>query len=159
MFVNFIFSGFLRIKIKFILLFLKVILKDLMLVFWNALSLILLFIAIYFARVKKYTTHKIFITLSMLASFALVYVFIRQRFEGNSLFQDVKFSELSTPFAIFLISHIIAAVTSFFMSLITYTLGLSSKLRPKYHKKWAYKLIPIWIYSSVTGIMLYFLIT
>lgn len=55
-----------------------------------------------------------------------------------------------------LISHIILAVVQVPLILVTVWLGL--KDRRERHKKWARITAPIWLYVSITGVIVYFML-
>ena len=122
--------------------------------FCNILSLIFLVTAIYFAKKKKITLHKIFIALSLLSSLVLVYLFVDIRITGKAVYNTEAWS---IYLKLFLLIHIIAATISFFYSFYVAYLGLNANRFAVRHKKNAYRLLPIWIFSSLSGISLYFL--
>lgn len=120
----------------------------------NFFGLLFILIAVFFARQKKFGLHKTFVTLAMMASFGLLIIFLVDRASQEG-FRHLPNSALG--FRIFLISHILAALITFLLSLVVVSFGLSNRLRPKWHRRLAYFLLPIWIYSSITGLWLLFL--
>ena len=122
--------------------------------FCNVLSLIFLATAIYFAKKKQITRHKVFIALSLLSSLVLVYLFVDIRITGKSVY---SMDGWSVYLKLFLLIHILAATVSFFYSFYVAYLGLNASRFSIRHKKNAYRLLPIWILSSLSGISLYFL--
>lgn len=61
---------------------------------------------------------------------------------------------IRTVYYVMLISHIILAMTIPVLVLRTAYLGI--KDRRELHKKWARVTYPIWLYVSVTGVLVYF---
>ncbi len=122
-----------------------------MVIAWlNGLSLVSILMAFFFARQRKILAHKIWVSIAMATSFLLVLVFVEQRVSQPQR----SLEGVSLGFKLFLGSHVLAAVVTLLLSLIVVGLALSEKLRPRYHRRWARVLIPIWVYSSVTGLLM-----
>ena len=120
----------------------------------NVLSLFFLIIAVFFAKNKKINLHKMFILLSLVSSLVLVYIFIDIRVAGESLY---SMEGWSIYLKLFLLVHVIAATISFFYSFYVAYLGFNANRFAAKHKRHAYRLLPIWIFSSLSGISLYFI--
>ncbi|RME14510.1 MAG: DUF420 domain-containing protein, partial [Bdellovibrio sp.] len=119
----------------------------------NLLALIFLIAAVMAAKKRRISLHKWLINICMLISFLLLYIFIQQRLSLSSPFKHIKIAEESGPFLVLLFSHIGTAIITFIFSLFAYFYGFTSRLEK--HKKLVKILVPIWIYSSSTGVLLY----
>ena len=73
---------------------------------------------------------------------------IRDRFQGEGAIRPVYFT--------LLISHIVLAAVQVPLILRTVYLGL--KDRREAHKRWAKVTTPIWLYVSITGVVIYFML-
>ena len=118
----------------------------------NAISFVLLMIAVYFARQKNIRAHKTMVFFTMMSSCVLVYLFADMRLRGGSLIDKDRLASFSLEFKVFLASHIIAATITFLLSLVVCALGLREPGK-KWHKKFAYILITIWAYSAISGLV------
>ncbi len=97
---------------------------------------------------------------TMLAAFAVSIIFLGcyltyhftakepVHFPGSGSIRPIYFT--------ILISHVILAVTVPFLSSWTIYLGLKDD-RAR-HKRWAWWTFPIWLYVSVTGVVVYFML-
>ena len=123
----------------------------------NFISFIFLLLAVYFARKGQIKKHKSMVLLTMVTSFVLVFMFVDMRLSGGSIVDKDRLAVFSTSIKIFLASHIIAATLTFLISLVVCSLGLR-EVKKKWHKKVAYFMLPIWAYSSITGVIVYFMV-
>ena len=121
----------------------------------NALSAILLVGGYVSIRRRKIETHKRF----MLAAFGTSCLFLvsyltyhfqigSKRFEGQGVIRPVYFS--------ILISHIILAAA--IVPLVIMTLRRAWKGSFERHARIARRTLPIWIYVSVTGVVVYWML-
>ncbi len=121
----------------------------------NATSAVLLTLGYYFIRHKKIQAHRI----SMLTSFGVSILFLTSylyyhahagttHFTGHGWIRPVYFS--------ILLSHTILAAAIIPLAIIT----LSRALRKRFdrHKKIARWTLPIWMYISVTGVIIYLML-
>lgn len=118
----------------------------------NASSGLLLLAGFYFARMKKISAHR----LCMVSAFTVSIVFFisyivyhlhagRTHFEGIGIVRPFYFS--------ILISHtILAAFTPFLASAALY---LALRKDFTLHKRVARVVFPVWLYVSVTGVIIY----
>jgi len=125
--------------------------------FFNFLTSLFLILAIYFVKVQKnIPKHKIFIMCAIISSilFLIGYSFY------HALHGDTKFiaqGSIRYIYFFLLISHI---VLSFFqVPLILSTLYNALILNYETHKKLARITFPVWLYVSVTGIIVYIFLT
>ena len=123
--------------------------------FLNGLSAVLLVGGYVSIRRRKIETHKKF----MLAAFTTSCLFLvsyltyhfqigSKRFEGQGLIRPVYFS--------ILISHTILAAAIVPLVIMTLKRALKGNFEP--HRRIARRTLPIWIYVSVTGVMVYWML-
>ena len=121
----------------------------------NALSGILLLTGYFFIRRKKITIHRRFMLAACGASllFLVLYVLnhylrhgIVTHFTGTGLVRPVYFT--------ILISHTILAVLILPLAIVTVVNGL--RMRVSLHRRIARWTFPLWMYVSVTGVLVYF---
>lgn len=123
--------------------------------FLNAASAIFLLCGLTFILSGKIRAHRFcmlsaFVCSTVFLAFYLYFHFHAGliRFSGQGWIRPVYFS--------ILISHTILAVASLPLILVTLTLALRSNfLRHRSIAKWTY---PIWLYVSVTGVIIYWLL-
>ncbi|RAP33834.1 DUF420 domain-containing protein [Candidatus Marinamargulisbacteria bacterium SCGC AG-410-N11] len=118
----------------------------------NGISAVCLCCGIWFISKKQILKHKVMMALSLLFSalFLIAYL-IYHHFHGNTPFIGVG---IIRPIYFFiLISHIALTLVALPLILSTFTFALISKYEP--HKKLGRITFPIWLYVSVTGILVY----
>jgi putative membrane protein len=120
----------------------------------NSVSAILLFTGYIFIRQKKIKAHKIsmisaFVTSTLFLTSYLIYHFSKElgptRFQGEGIIRPIYF--------FILITHTILAVTIVPMVFVTFSRALKSKITA--HRKIARWTLPLWLYVSVTGVIVY----
>ena len=117
----------------------------------NALSSIFLLLGIFFIQKRRLSLHKLFMLLAFLSSsFFLIFYLIYHQIIGHAVFIN---QNLRMPYLIILITHIIASIISFPLIFITIIMALKNLLNQ--HKKIAKITFPIWLYTSLTGIIIY----
>src|SRR6266576_2338093 len=121
----------------------------------NALSGVFLLIGYVLIRRKRIQAHKRFMLAACTTSllFLVCYVtnhYLRHgivtRFTGTGIIRPIYFS--------ILISHTILAVTIVPLAIVTVLNGL--KMRVPQHRRIAKWTFPLWMYVSVTGVIVYF---
>ena len=121
----------------------------------NGLTAVLLLTGYYFILHKKRAIHKKI----MLSAFVTSIVFLTSYlyyhahvgsvpFKGTGIIRPVYFT--------ILISHTILAVVIVPMAIVTLTRGLSSRFDK--HKRLARLTLPLWLYVSVTGVVVYMML-
>jgi len=121
----------------------------------NGISAVLLSVGYFFIRRKDRQRHKI----CMLSAFAMSVLFLisyviyhaqvgSKPFPGQGAMRAIYFSVL--------IPHVLLAATIVPLALITLSRGLSNRIDP--HRRIARWTLPIWLYVSVTGVMVYLLL-
>lgn len=121
----------------------------------NAISAILLTIGYGFIRAGKWRTHKKI----MLSAFGVSVLFLISYVIYHSVTGDTRFQGqgwIRPVYFTILISHIILAAVIVPMALIT----LFRALRERFdkHRKIARWTFPIWLYVSVTGVIVYMML-
>jgi uncharacterized membrane protein YozB (DUF420 family) len=121
----------------------------------NLLSLSLLTAGYISIRRRRIVAHKrcmiaaFVVSMAFLASY-LTYRFLGQekRFGGQGLIRPIYFFILST--------HVVLAATVPVLASVTLILGLRGRFST--HRKWARITLPVWLYVSVTGVLVYLLL-
>ena len=118
----------------------------------NALAAIALVIGFLFIRAKNVAAHRA----SMFTAFIFSSVFLVAYITNYALHGEMHFQgqgEIRYVYFPLLISHIILAVVALPMILITFFLSLSGRFPA--HRRLARWTFPIWLYVSVTGVIVY----
>lgn len=121
----------------------------------NTLSAICLIIAVIAIKQKKVVIHQSFIYAALFFSalFLMSYL-VYHHYQGDTKFMG---SGLIRSFYFFiLITHIVGSVLV--VPMILWTVFLAWKKRFDLHPKWARWTFPIWLYVSITGVAVYFLL-
>jgi len=121
----------------------------------NAISAVFLTLGYFFIKRRRIIAHRncmisAFCTSTVFLICYLVYHF----FAGRTDFKEPQW--FRPIYLVLLASHILLAIAIVPLSLITLRLGL--KRRDETHKKIARWTWPIWMYVSVTGVLIYFLL-
>lgn len=121
----------------------------------NSVSLVLLLTGYGFIRRRRVNAHKRFMTAAFGVSILFLCSYLTYRFLGS----DKKFGGtgwIRPVYYFILITHVILAATV--PVLAGRTLYLGWKGRFESHRRWAKITFPIWVYVSVTGIIVYVLL-
>ena len=127
----------------------------------NGLATLLLVLGFVLIKQRRETAHK----RTMLAAFAtsvvflgcyLTYHYMLGRETGQSHVSFQGPGMVRAAYLTMLASHIILAVTVPFLAVITIWLGYAD--RRAAHRRWAKWTFPIWLYVSVTGVLIYFML-
>ena len=120
----------------------------------NAISALLLLIGFLFIRRRKIAAHRVVMISAFLCStlFLICYVYYHSQvgsvgFQGQGFIRTVYFS--------ILISHSILAAAVPFLAIITLVRALRGRVAR--HKQIARWTLPIWLYVSVTGVIVYWM--
>lgn len=94
----------------------------------------------------------------MLAAFAVSCAFLacyvaHKAIHGDTPFPRQQYPALAVPYYILLASHVLLAITVPFLAITTIVLGLRD--RRESHRRWAKITFPVWLYVSVTGVLVY----
>ena len=118
----------------------------------NALSAIALVVGLIFIRSQSVAAHR----RSMFTAFVFSSLFLVAYITNYALHGEMHFQGQGTVRMVYfplLISHIILAVVALPMILITFFLSLSGRFPA--HRRLARWTFPIWLYVSVTGVIVY----
>jgi putative membrane protein len=119
----------------------------------NALAAVALFTGFLFIRAQNVSAHRA----SMFAAFVFSSVFLVAYITNYALHGEMVFPKdagaVRWVYFPLLISHIILAVVALPMILITFFLSLSGRFPA--HRRLARWTFPIWLYVSVTGVIVY----
>lgn len=127
----------------------------------NTISAILLVIGFRFIKQKKIQQHKIVMITAFMISIIFLACYLLHKyhlytttgnynttFQGVGIWRYVYFS--------ILITHLILAIMVPFLAVITLFRGL--KMKVELHRKIAKITLPIWMYVSVTGVLVYLML-
>jgi putative membrane protein len=121
----------------------------------NATALLLLLVGYYFIRRRHITAHKwTMIAAFTVSSLFLVSYLVYHYNEGSTPFAGQGWSR-PVYFAI-LISHILLAAIIVPLALVTLYRGL--RRRDPAHRRLARRTLPLWLYVSATGVIIYFML-
>ncbi len=118
----------------------------------SALALVVGFIAIKGSKAGKIAAHRA----AMFTAFLFSTLFLVAYITNHALHGDMKFlgqGGIRPVYFALLISHIVLSIFALPMILITFFLSLSGRFPA--HKKLARWTFPIWLYVSVTGVVVY----
>ena len=119
---------------------------------FNAMSATALVIGLSYIRKRNITAHRA----SMITAFVFSSLFLVCYITNHALHGEMRFSghgPIRTAYLALLISHILLSVIALPMVLITFFFSLTGRF-PQ-HKKIARFTYPIWLYVSVTGVIVY----
>ena len=124
----------------------------------NGTATVLLCAGLYFVKAKRLIAHRncmisAFVVSCVFLGFYLYHKFVVMRgvhteFPGPAAWK--------VPYLIMLASHIILAMAVPVLAMMTISRGLKQKV--ELHKKIARWTFPIWLYVSVTGVLIYLLL-
>jgi putative membrane protein len=118
----------------------------------NGLSAVALTVGFCFIRAKNVAAHRA----SMFTAFVFSSLFLVTYITNHALHGDMKFHGAGAVRSIYfplLISHIGLSVVALPMILVTFFLSLSGRFPA--HRRLARFTFPIWLYVSVTGVIVY----
>lgn len=123
---------------------------------FNSFTTVFLLGAFYFIKKKNIKMHRrfIFAAYSSTALFFVTYLTYHSIAESTSYGGE---GPLKIFYYFVLISHIILAVPTVFLALITTARGLNMQVEK--HRKIARWTMPIWLYVSISGVLVYLMIS
>ena len=122
---------------------------------FNSLSTICLILGYYSIKKKRETLHRNFMVAALIfSSIFLTGYLIYHYHHGSTKFPDLGW--IKTLYLAILFPHIILAVVMVPMILMTFNHGFRKNWEK--HKKIARITFPIWMYVSVTGVIIYLMI-
>lgn len=118
----------------------------------NGLCTVALLTGFYFIRQRNIAAHRV----SMVTAFVFSSLFLISYITNHALHGETHFPGLGTVRTVYLsilASHVILSVVVLPMVLTTFFFSLSGRLRQ--HRKIARFTLPIWLYVSFTGVVVY----
>jgi len=122
----------------------------------NGLSAIFLATGFVFILRKNITAHRRCMILAFATSTVFLACYLTYHFSVGAVTRFQGQGWIRTAYRIMLASHIILAMVIVPLAIITLTRGL--KLRIESHQKIARWTWPIWMYVSVTGVLVYLML-
>ena len=122
----------------------------------NGSVALLLIIALYLVKVKKYILHKKIMNLSILLSVIFLLSYIAHHVLADSTTYGGE-GAYKVVYYIILITHILLAGLS--LPFILYTAYRASIAEYGPHKKLAKSVYPVWLYVAITGVVVYLMIS
>jgi uncharacterized membrane protein YozB (DUF420 family) len=121
----------------------------------NLISTVLLLTGFILIKQKRVTLHRIFMSSAFLASVLfLVSYLVYHAHAGAVHFTGT--GTIRTVYFTILITHTILAALVPFLAIITLTLALRKKFDK--HRKLARWTLPVWLYVSATGVVIYLML-
>lgn len=122
----------------------------------NGLAGLLLILGLWRIQRGDERGHKRFMVSALACSvvFLASYLTYHLRFDLLVKYQGPDWGR--TPYLVLLLSHTILAAAVPVLALRTAWLGFQD--RRAQHRKWAKPTLPIWLYVSVTGVLIYFIL-
>ena len=122
---------------------------------FNGLSATALCLGLYFIKGRRVVAHQ----RSMMTAFVFSSLFLVSYIVHHSLHGDVHFAGVGgmrTFYLVLLASHVLLSVVALPMVLVTFFFSLSGRFTS--HRRIARYTFPIWLYVSVTGVLVYALL-
>lgn len=121
----------------------------------NGAATVLLCLGIVFIKAKRITAHRSCMITAFVIScvFLVLYLYHKYKVVNGVHTPFPGPDSLKIPYYIMLFSHIILAAVVPVLALMTISRGL--KMKVELHKKIARWTFPIWLYVSVTGVLVY----
>ncbi len=119
---------------------------------FNGLCTVALLAGFYFIRQRNIPAHRV----SMVTAFVFSTLFLVSYITNHALHGETHFPGFGTVRTVYLsilASHVILSIVALPMVLTTFFFSLSGRLRQ--HRKIARFTLPIWLYVSVTGVVVY----
>ena len=136
----------------------------------NGINAIVLMLAVYFVKIGNERFHKLLMKMAFALGllFMISYVTYHSSvpstvfgdINGDGILQDIERTEIGgmrTVYIVLLLSHILMAVLALPLILTAFTYALKDN-REK-HRKIVRFTFPVWLYVSLTGVIVYFLIS
>ncbi|SMO72703.1 DUF420 domain-containing protein [Melghirimyces algeriensis] len=123
---------------------------------FNSFTTLFLLGALFFIRRKNITLHRRFIY----AAFASTFLFLISYLYYHSMAPSTSYGGdgvLAIIYYFILITHIVLAAMIVPLALVSFFRGLSMKVEK--HRKIARWTMPLWLYVSITGVLVYILIS
>lgn len=121
----------------------------------NAITAVLLIVALWAIKMKNITLHKRVMTTAIIFSalFLVMYVLYHMTSDSTSYGGD---GTMKYVYFVILISHILLSIIVIPFVLITYVKAITNDIEK--HKKIARITWPLWFYVTISGVIVYFMI-
>lgn len=123
---------------------------------FNSFTTVFLITALYFIKKKNIRMHRRFV----FAAFGSTALFLITYLTYHSLAPSTSFGGeglIKIIYYFILITHIVLAAPTVFLALLTMVRGLNMQVEK--HRKIARWTMPIWLYVSITGVLVYLMIS
>ena len=127
----------------------------------NATALVLLFLGLWFIKQKQWEKHRnTMITAFAVSSLFLVFYLVHKVWKASSggdlhtTFNGTGLLKLG--YQVMLVSHVLLAMTVPVLAI--YLIWLGTKRADAKHRKLAKIAYPIWVYVSITGVLIYLML-
>ncbi|MDH4129372.1 MAG: DUF420 domain-containing protein [Spirochaetota bacterium] len=128
----------------------------------NGISALLILLGFFFIKQKKVIIHKIFMLSAVFTSILFmisysIYHFSKETLKARGLLSKFKgegFTEVI--YYVIVVSHSILATV--IIPFVIFTLIYAFKNKVDKHKKLVKWTLPIWLYTSITGVLIYFML-
>jgi putative membrane protein len=121
----------------------------------NATAGVLLVLGLLLIRRRMETAH----TFTMCAAFGVSMLFLGCYLYYHFHVGSVKFTgpqPIRTVYLVILLTHVVLAAAVPFLA--SWTIYLGFRDRRMAHRRWANRTFPIWLYVSITGVVIYFML-
>jgi putative membrane protein len=122
----------------------------------NALSALALIVGFAFILRKNIAAHRA----SMITAFAFSSIFLASYITNHALHGESHYpghGTIRTVYLLILLTHVLLSVVALPMVLTTFFFSLSGRIVQ--HRRIARFTLPIWLYVSVTGVVVYFMLS
>jgi putative membrane protein len=121
----------------------------------NGLSFLILMVGFYFIKNKKITAHKTCMLTALGVSVLFLISYLIYHYSVGSV-RYTKQGWIRPVYFTILLTHTVLAIT--LVPMVTITLVRGLKTRFDKHKRIARWTLPIWMYVSVTGVVIYLML-
>ena len=122
----------------------------------NALATVFLTLGYFFIRKGNKTAHKKCMISAFITSAVFLICYLIYHFNTEVVTRFVNLTWFRPIYLVILVTHVILAIV--ILPLIFMTLNRALKARYELHKKIAKWTWPIWMYGSITGVLIYLLL-
>lgn len=122
----------------------------------NTLSTVLLILAFIFIKQKKYRAHGITIILTLITSTAFLASYLYSKYKFGEVSTGMPPGAFRTFYMVVLIPHLILAIVMLPMIFTSVYFAVTRKWN--LHRKIAPATWFVWVYVSITGVLIYFIL-
>jgi len=122
----------------------------------NALSTVLLIVAFVFIKKKKYVAHGTTMVLTLITSATFLTLYLYSKYAYGEMTTGIPAGTFRTFYFIVLIPHVLLAIVM--LPMIFTAVFAAATRRWALHRKIAPATWGIWLYVSVTGVLIYFIL-